>query len=858
MARDQVRNWTLEDFSGGLDTRPGYMNRGNALATLDNGLVTKGRRIMRRPPMKQMDGSLDSDDRGFLYDDGKLYVIARLGDTITHTEDIDDNVDILYFTPHYGSTATTFVVHECGVANGVPWAIISHNLSTLLHVWDNKSYVPTYTSDPYWPNRFAPHGMIDGLPNGWLSAEATSHIYRAAVAVSKLHVSDPRGDVHYSQTGNLRNWNPLTATELAEFGESWVLSTFHEHPTYGGSLTDTLILERPHGWLDVDKRCVYYIMEVRVTAALISTASMPKEMIDTWVPLATSKQVTAAPASDYQWRVSAVTSRFSGGYDEIKLEYYRNTAGALYSLSRFRFVAGSTGPQYVGPPPTIYHRYDEGESESKVMWSEFRVSYRGYINASTGLWVEPHEVLVEGTDASADESYDPDTVAAYAAGTRYAKNDFVSYGGSYYRSKFNLNKGHQPDTSANWWEDLGSAVVTGISLTSEKTNLVVYDAQSESVVVLNETDDGFPLGSIREKYIILARLVVDSDGVVDEDESENPYVYGFESSSQWYADREAEYAQMAGASDAGILPTAAHNPDGDQITGIINLGKNLVVTYPENTQLWHVDVDPSNNRNLECLASGTGDPISSNDRRTGASFFDTVVTPTEDSFRQLALRGMDLDSFLDKGAGNALDGIGMSDVRACCFWPHLGAFVALGVVGGYQRFYVLRGCAGEKWVAWQRWTVAGLPVLTRAYLIPVGDRLYLRDDGSTDLWYFDASAGAGEWIDFDDDAGDAYTTEIATYLNDQRAPARLKRYLALDIASTGKVSVFLRMAPEGLPREPHDGPEWDGPVVEGFTYGHPSIPIHAVGQSIAFRITSQDEDGMELHALGLDYLTLRR
>lgn len=319
--------WDLSEFHGGIDLRDGlFTGNQTRFRELTNLRIDKGRKLVRRPPCIRVSGNLDAKTQGLISIDGQLYTFAKKGDTITHTGDVATTVQTLAFD--VPDLTTSWELLAAGVFDGYAAAWIKHTFPSTqypaivyLHVWDGLVYAPTFVQDPYLPGCFSP--SIADLTDQEYNPDFVPVL---AVGVTKLWTSTLRGNAQACRTADARVWNQRTKDSLLADGEHWCFVV-----PEGANTLRSFIVPRNAAWMTGDGRWSYYVLEYNDGTS--------------WVPMS---EVSATPTSAFTWRPVSITSRFTGGWNEIRLDVYWGRASA--GLIRLRLVAGATSVDVTTSP----------------------------------------------------------------------------------------------------------------------------------------------------------------------------------------------------------------------------------------------------------------------------------------------------------------------------------------------------------------------------------------------------------------------------------------------------------------------------------------------------------------------------
>lgn len=769
------KTWIQDDMRGGLDLRGGVLaQRLEGWETYDNWRTDSAGKPVRRPPLAQMDLTIDTDCQGMIWHDGKLYTFADADDSVSHTGTDAADLGTLSFDAPPGQTDWTLL--HAMVYNGVPVALIKHATSNTyypaivcLHVWDGSEVFPTYVTDPYFPGSFAPSAM-----RNWQYDEDFEP--RMGIAAGKLWVTVADGRVACCQTGNPRNWNRMTAEELLIEGESVIFAL----PTTGANVRTVYVPilfpdlrddpENGYAWWNLER----YIGDGK------------------WESLQAT-YVTAAPADLLEWRCTQVSNPWSGGGSgaALQIDIY-DTATHCDDIFRFRACPGTC----------LTAEHDALPAVTKN---------------GVGVDVAAHET-VHPLRIFTSSLGPPPTAWAESGGLKHF-DGATDNGWAANEDHLIAIHGHNAFGFATAWP--GSS---------------------------NETTNGMPAGPARSEQRIFKRCTVNSGA---SDITIKDFLYGFESETDLYLSLQAKYVEMAGANDAMLLDTAAHERMGETVTAIAGTLTRLLVAYGSSLQLWAVDPDPNLTRFLDGYRWGTGDQ----DHASPVGWQSGVILPTVQAWRAVSLEGYNTDSMAENNIGEKIEALEMLEVLGATYWPWFGQFVVGGQIDQVLEFRVLDYSKDSKVLAWSRWpSPAGLSWFSPETLIAAGSKLYFRSGSS--IYYFDALATTLR--DVNDDAGDAYTSKAISHYNDLKAPGRLKRYVALHLAVEGQVAVGYQLIPHDGPDEAHAGPDLNGPTIAGVTYGHPRIGIMTTAPGMRLEISTQSESAVRILRYGYEYLVMGR
>lgn len=319
--------WSLDQFGSGLDLRDGLFSQNQTrFRKLNNLWVTKGKKLRRRPPCLRTVGDLSANCQGLVSIDGQLYTFAKSGDTVTHTGDVASLVQTLSFNAP--DLTTTWELVAAGTFNGYAAAWIRHTFPSVaypslcfLHVWDGLVFAPTFVQDPYLPGSFSP--SIADLADQIFDADFNPVL---GLGASKLWTSTVRGNAQCCRTADARIWNQRTNEAILESGEHWCYVV-----PEGNTSVRQFIVPRDAAWMNIDQRWAYYVLEY--------------DNAGVWTPM---EEVSGTPSVGFTWSWTSIASRFTGGWNEIRLNVCWGRASA--GLVRLRLVAGATSVDTVTEP----------------------------------------------------------------------------------------------------------------------------------------------------------------------------------------------------------------------------------------------------------------------------------------------------------------------------------------------------------------------------------------------------------------------------------------------------------------------------------------------------------------------------
>jgi hypothetical protein len=838
------QTWSLDEFHGGIDLRDGQFSANQTrFRELENVWIDKGKKIRRRPPCLQASGELDEGCQGLISVDGQFFTFAPDGLGGTHTGDLASLVETLHFTiPNY-AYADEWTLLAAGVFNGHAAAWILHAYESaeypavaMLHVWDGLLYAPTFVQDPYLPGSFSP-SIADLTDQRY---DATFHPVMGQGA-TKLWTGTLRGNANCSRTADARIWNQRTKDSLLEDGEYWCYIV-----PEGSGVLRHFIVPRDAEWLYHDssrpKTWAYYVLEYNQDGE--------------WIPM---EEVYATPTAAFTWQPASVASRFSGGWNEIRVSvmWGRSSAG----LIRLRLVAGATSV-VVPNNPTVEYVAGSG-SAWKLRIGPTKYQHRG----QDSVEVEGYDTadLVDGKTyllaVTADETDHP-ALFNQTDSSYYLPNGW----GNEHRKWFKqivtiaassgttvLETSWTPNAYARYF---GGKTEVSVSLLLASTTIVgsvivvssvKYIVSDKVGGILTVTDMTGADGDYTANLNALKTVDRTNEPVI----TDYAYAFDADTESEWYTDRVIEYVDQAGAEDALSIATSSHDNTGGIITSISAVRQRMLITYSGSMQLWAIDQDTNRTQHLDTLSFGTGDQLAPQP----VPWYGSLALPVVNGIRAISVVGANTDNLQDLNIGEPIEPMPALSVSAAGFWPWYGQLVFAGTTDAGAELRVLDYSRESKITAWSRWSFDGIDSVDADTLIPLGSDLWFRSGRSV----FHIDAAATVFRDFGDDEGDAYVSSAYFHFNDMGKPGSGKRIVGMDIVQDGTSSVSFRLPPYGADFAGEGaGPDVEGPQIEGITYGLTRIPLSMSATAIAPRITTQDEAGWRLQRLSLDFLLLRR
>lgn len=901
--------WDLSEFHGGIDLRDGlFTGNQTRFRELTNLRIDKGRKLVRRPPCLRVSGDLDANSQGLISIDGQLYTFARKGDAISHTGDVAAMVQTLAFD--VPDLTTSWELLSVGVFDGYAAAWIKHTFPStqypalvFLHVWDGLVYAPTFVQDPDLPGSFSP--SIADLADQEFDPDFVPVL---AVGVTKLWTSTLRGNAQACRTADARVWNQRTKDSLLSDGERWCFVV-----PEGVGIIRNFIVPRNADWMTGDGRWTYYVLEYNDGTSWVPMAevSSTPSVAFTWRPVSVASRF-AGGWNEIQ--VQVCWGRASAGL--IRLRLVSGATSVDVTASPSVSTIGGSGGAWKLSVAEAQFRYRSGDAQTVAAHNTADMADgRTYLLAVTADpigfpelvditggfdlngWDREHRRIIKKiitplTSSGFTALNTPWKTYLAGPGTvtvNVGTNSVVGVGTNFTSSlkigstirvagvervvasitdALNLTiTTTWPGTSAGvgWDVVYGYATYTG-----GKTHVYV-DAtlaallSAGNTLRINAID--YQVAAVAGQDVTITQNGVDGDYTGNVNQYWNPiyltnqptitdykYAYVANADSDWYTDRLVEYVEQAGAEDALAINTAAQDNTGGKITSIATVRQRMVISYPGSIQLWSIDQDTNRTAYLDQLSFGTG----SQAYPSPTTWYSSVILPMVTGFRAIDAVGSNLNNLQDLNIGEPIADLDMIDIRSASFWPWFGQFIVVGKRGDDLVFLCLDYSRESKITAWSQWNVASLADVDHGTLI--ADQGKLRFRSGTGLFHFDAQAdgNAIPFRDFGDTVGNAYESSALFHFNDLGKPGTNKRWTGLDIVQDGSSSLAFQLTPYGAWGNGLAGPVFQGPTIEGITYGRSRIPVAMMATAISPKITTRSEVGWRLQRLALDFLLLRR
>ncbi len=866
-----TKRWRLNNFSGGIDRSDGRVtDEQNRMFELTNYRVKGVKQIVRRPPNRNP-GAINTC-QGLITHRGTLYTVAQKATTPVIPAIPGQAVEILYFDlPDY-CTSGSWTLLELKAFNGSVVALIRHAFTgtnilfrDFLHVFDSKPFKPTYVEDPACPTNWNPEFPLHITGVG-AAGSYSSYRPRMTVVGSRLIISRPDGDSAFSKTSNARVWNERTVDDLVSQGEMY----YFLMPA-GIGLREFIVSE-DFATLAAEPGWSAYVLEY------LDNTGRWKVMVEA---------PSSTPAGEKQWRPVTVASRFTGGPAEIKIQIYWDTANALTMASdtapfiRLRLIAGAAPTRIVsGLGVQAVDDYDQfAGTGSLTVFNSLKFSEVG--QTGLGALSTLFKVYVNGTL----KTYTTDYTLSYALNSTL-KITMVR-----------LTFGAAPAADADIIMVLADWVNTYLATPQPKLDTVAprviggvmtREGQAVQVYATRSAITASALSAVKYALTIQMQTVNDSLSGSDINPFATPllqvwaytpgthFLTGYEryyraitkvgtwdtttlifpslvaydygvitgSESPFFLKRQTSYQiELAGADDAGVLPTAAQASAGGAIVTALSAVKDrLLVVYETGGQVWLMPPDTAQHRIVDSGAIGTGAQVVAWPQLVDG----VVILSMANGMRGQGLAGMQLESLRDQNLGDGILQLGYPQQQDATYWPKLGIFISAVTIDDVVQFLALELSTEKKIRAWERWTVAEQPMVEQCSMAVLQSRLYYRAGG--ELFYFDEADT--DSID-DTDGDEPFESFVKWHFNDLKEPYRLKQAVLAEAAHIGRG--FLEVFQDA--EHPDQG---NGEVLMPDTINGRKVPVVGLGHSLTVSMRSTDRTGHTIEEIGLHYRTLGR
>jgi hypothetical protein len=863
----------FDDFAGGLDLRSRIFAKRVSFRKLRNFYVNNGKKLVRRPPLLSA-GFFDAKCQGAIKLNGKIYAIAKKGDSITHTGAAAALVTTLYFdNPDY---CTTWQLVRARVFNGQVQALIRHTFPGLTvtsrlfwHAFDGKALKPTYVEDAHCPTSWTPSLPLHDFGQG-TAGSFFDYTPGVGAGASRAWIARPDGEMQLSKLSNTRRWNTRSLDNVLRVGEEWYFIL----PNTGAGIR-TFVVSSPFSELAEDRKWSAYVLEY-----LDATGTWQKFLED-----------ATTPTVDKHYWPTNVASRF-GGADEIQLKVY--WAGASDTIVRFRLIAGKppvsivSGCEISGSSSTsVIADGTNYQFQTAVDYTEFIAFWQVYLDTVLQTPSSPQIYTVQNISGKARVVFAYDSFGTPGTTQWQTNIDYGTFTGSpgckvfmngtlLSASVYTVsNVGGKAKLTGNSFTFVGlieaiylpgassavkfsrnTPVISAGVINFEGGNyntpavdlsgLAVNRSYQVNVVVpgisgVPATLDIGPAGTQQvvpgngyKRYYAFTGFIISLGAVAPVTiTSQAPYLYGADdvNPSIWFNSKKTAYVlDDVGAPDpanpeAGPLRTSTEVNSGGTVLAVSRLLSRMAFHYAGSTVAYQVNEDASLIEFVDASPFGVGAQASPQE----VPYFDgsLIITPTGP--RLFSLVGNNSQSMQDTNLGLPIENLGVPAQRAACFWPHLGLFVSAGVLDGLLFFTVLSYSRESQITAWATWDCGGLTDVDSFSLIDIDSRLYLRS--GTALYYFDALPAA--YKDSNDGAT-AYESRAELNFHAFGDADSDKKISGVGFVQNGTATLL--MAP--LPHNPSRVLRLC--TATGTTYGKVKIPLTVRGKGIAAIISTTD------------------
>lgn len=874
----------LIDFAGGRDLRPGIFSgkEKNRFAELDNYVVTKGKKLRRRAPMKAATGQMSAasgvyEDRGLVEVDGALWSFQPRDSTAVDTlSDVtvsrflfdrfpgiitDGSYEVLDAVSFSGVVCALIREGSTEIANTDWWAI------TRLHVFDGTSE-PSYVEDPWFPTPFTKQVPLHLYGQGDYGVPDWDNEWRPTLTVAKgkLWVAGADGNPYGCAVNKPRVWNEREADDHASDGE-WHYRFLSYDPL--GASVETLLL--PIKWSDLQREDLFtcYVLEYlrndgegkarwykfgeisHGTASLGVTPCRFRARPETapWIDgsrvevaeIGTGDGLTTQFPTTITWDdwssnaphlvfqadqyTDAYTATNVAGFVRIDML----TAPAVGQTMVVDIVVHPDGDagtiDDIGPHATTLSLIRPTAEDLVVRMRVLTAPPP--IEVSTGLVWSDVSNRTAGTFLFEDERVTR-AGAAQVAITAAAADTQSYLGVGRVETPSTLALGHDgtvfgyytPPTLPGRFD-----VTIGLAMIGPK--LTGFDRYHHRFSSGNENPS---LGSVT--FGAYERNLF-------------PHIDGYGSSpagkeSTLYLARLALYDAIAGFGQAGNLPTKASENDGGGIRGLCAIKNRLLVFYAETAQLWAVNADLTEDELLDVIQVGLGE----RDTNPLVGFFGDVIGLSQRGIRSFSVQGNNSDSALDANIGDAIEEFSGSTCICAGFWPYTGEYLCVlrDDDTGVLTMLCFDYSREQKISAWSRWVVADMPEPAHTRFVAIGSRLYFRSTDS--LYFFDAAETVYRDVT---DGVDAFESRAVWHFSDFDRPGYAKLFERFDAVFSGDLDVAFRLLQRG------DSVDVDGFSLTRGTYGGEGVGLCMQGDALSLVLSSTDEDGSEVESIAITF-----
>jgi hypothetical protein len=807
---DEIRTLTYDDFGSGIDRRLGLVSRvANKFYDLRNYVITEGRKLRRRPPLRHLPGQLDAATQGSFYVNGQIVTVAPAGATVAPTLGVIPTRTVFFDYPT--NALPDWRLIDLQAFNEKLVALIAHRFNSaaewrvFLHVWDDER--PTFVTDPACPTSWTPALPLHVFGKGEAGSYA-DFTPRMAISEDRIYLSRPDGNVAFCGVGSPRVWNTRSADEILTDGRWWYWISTNDG-------TDHLAtLDVPYTHLTVDGRYAAYVCEVCTEDGI-------------WVQM--REQTILSAYGDY--RIAPVANP----YDPLGPPHTRITVRFPGDARVFRFRACAKPPAVIG---------------SGLYITPDRVVVGGVLNhAGDGHVIQTFQTPVAPTP---NDDYFivvpvPDAPIPVPTIAQGGLGSMPLNGQERYWSRIIANVESNNTGSGFLYQLTGT-----VSITANSTRVT-----GSSTHFRNELEIGRHIEVNGERRVIRSVL---SDTIAEVDAPfassysgiglrDPRYRYAYEigdTGNAWYAEREAEATfKLAGKDDAGYLGTATYDSSGERPLAITVTQNRLLVQFSSGLQLW--GVGPNALTDMRLL-SREGQSSGPHTAPKGVLVDGYSLLPTANGVRMFSPEGNNKDYISFIGVGDMLRGVPIPNLTRAIWWPHLRAFVTCTDSSSVPlTFFVLFKHNDTKVLAWSLWSFSAITRVDDMF-IHNGD-LHIRSDRDI----YRVSTADGDHIDDGDDESAPYESLAQFIYCDMGAPQRNKKLLRCELVQEGSCALLVYVNPS-ITTEAVLGP----PTISGTTFGIQRVPLGVLGPGIALTVWSRHRGGHLLDAIGIDYVLRNR
>lgn len=806
MAKD-ISTLTFDDFGIGIDRRLGLVSRvANKFYDLHNYIITAGRKVQRRSPLRRVPGLLSDKTQGSFYVNGKVVTVAPAGTTVVHTIGMPSST-VFFDLPPGASDGWELI--DLQAFNEKLVAVIAHTYDSAtaprrvrLHVWDDKR--PTFVTDPACPTTWGPSFPLHPYGDGTLGAYV-DYSPIMAISADRVYLIRPDGNVGFSASGDPRVWNTRSVNEILADG-IWRYFVSTNKP--GDLVID---LDLPYQDLVQDQRFAAYVCETCQSNGQ-------------WMQL--REQTILSAYGDY--KLEPIPNMYKPtDPPQIRLTIRFPGDGRVF---RFRAIA---------KPPAV---------------------------AETGLYVVLPRRVVGGVLTHEDNggavigSYDVPALPTpddyyIAVGVPNAPIPTPSFsqgslgsmplnGQERYWTRIIANvKG---DGSGNFLYALtGNATITvdGTRVTGAGTLFTSELEVGRQITINGERRVVKFIGSDTDLEVDLPFSTAYTGVALKDPRYRYAYEIG-DTGNEWYADLSATITfNLAGKDDAGYLGTSTYDSSGELPVSLSVAQNRLLVQFKANLQLWSVGAVATADMRL---LSKDGQSSGIHTRPRGVLVDGYTAIPTANGVRLFAPDGNNKDYIDFIGVGDMLRGIILPDLTRAIWWPHIRAFITCGRSDNAGvEFYCLFKHNDTKVLGWSRWVFDAITVVDDLFIhegdlvIRSGRELHRVTTADTDYM----------------DDGDVlpYESFGRFIFCDCGSPRRNKKVLRVETVQEGSCAISLYVNPSQM-SENVLGPS----NISGTTFGLQRLSVGAMGPGIGLAFSSRDRTGHLLDSVAFDYTLLNR